>query len=98
MEDNADAFIVVPGGIGTFEEFFEILTSKQLCRHNKPIALYNIMDYYTELSHMMDRSVEKEFIREDCLELYKVTADLDEMFGYIEGPHPERTVKDLKDG
>jgi hypothetical protein len=56
------------------------------------------MDYYTELSHMMDRSVEKEFIREDCLELYKVTADLDEMFGYIEGPHPERTVKDLKDG
>ena len=41
MEDNADAFIIVPGGIGTYEEFFEILTLKQLCRHNKPIALYN---------------------------------------------------------
>ena len=35
MEDNADAFIIVPGGIGTFEEFYEILTLKQLCRHNK---------------------------------------------------------------
>jgi uncharacterized protein (TIGR00730 family) len=45
MEDNADAFIVVPGGIGTFEEFFEILTLKQLCRHNKPIAVYNIKGY-----------------------------------------------------
>ena len=42
MEDNSDAFIVVPGGIGTFEEFFEILTLKQLCRHNKPIAIYNM--------------------------------------------------------
>ena len=34
MEDNSDAFIITPGGIGTYEEFFEILTSKQLCRHN----------------------------------------------------------------
>lgn len=98
MEDNADAFIVVPGGIGTFEEFFEILTSKQLCRHNKPIALYNLQGYYTELSVMMEQAVQKEFVREDCLELYKVTDDLDEMFAYLEAPQPVRTVKDLKDG
>ncbi len=98
MEDNADAFIVVPGGIGTFEEFFEILTSKQLCRHNKPIALYNLQGYYTELSVMMEQAVQKEFVREDCLELYKVTDNLDEMFAYLEAPQPVRTVKDLKDG
>ena len=49
MEDNADAFMIVPGGIGTFEEFFEILTLKQLCRHNKPIAIYNLKGYYNEL-------------------------------------------------
>ncbi len=98
MEDNAEAFIVVPGGIGTFEEFFEILTSKQLCRHNKPIALYNLQGYFSELNIMMEQAVQKEFVREDCLELYKVTDDLEEMFGYIEAPQPVRTVKDLKDG
>jgi uncharacterized protein (TIGR00730 family) len=98
MEDHADAFIVVPGGIGTFEEFYEILTSKQLCRHNKPIALYNIMGYYNELCVMMEQSVKKEFIREDCLSLYKISEDITEILDYIEGPHPERTVKDLKDG
>ena len=53
MEDNSDAFIVVPGGIGTFEEFFEILTLKQLCRHNKPIAIYNINGYYDELNMVL---------------------------------------------
>lgn len=98
MEDNADAFIVTPGGVGTFEEFFEILTSKQLCRHNKPIVLYNIDDYYSELAVMMKTAVEKKFIRRDCLNLYKVTDNLEELFSYLEGPQPIRTVKDLKEG
>ena len=98
MEDNADAFIVTPGGVGTFEEFFEILTSKQLCRHNKPIVLYNIDDYYSELAVMMKAAVEKKFIRRDCLNLYKVTDNLEELFSYLEGPQPIRTVKDLKEG
>ena len=98
MEDNADAFIVTPGGVGTFEEFFEILTSKQLCRHNKPIAVFNVNDYYKELSVMMEASVDKKFVRPNCLALYKVTDSLEELFGYLEGPHPIRTVKDLKEG
>ena len=98
MEDNADAFIVAPGGIGTFEEFFEILTSKQLCRHNKPIVLFNLKDYYKELSTMMEASVEKNFVKENCLELYKVTGEIDEIFEYLEGPHEIRTVRELKDG
>ncbi len=49
MEDIADAFIVVPGGIGTFEELFEVLTLKQLGRHTKPIAVYDIDGYYKNL-------------------------------------------------
>lgn len=99
MEDNSDAFIVVPGGIGTFEEFFEILTLKQLCRHNKPIAIYNLKGYYDEINHAMEQAMKKNFIRDDCRELYFITKDLDELFSYIENPTVQiRTVKDLKDG
>ncbi len=99
MEDNCDAFIVVPGGIGTFEEYFEILTSKQLCRHNKPIALYNIKGYYNDLEQAMEAAIKKNFIRENCLELYKVTDDLQELLSYIETPAENSyTVRDLKDG
>lgn len=99
MEDNADAFIVVPGGIGTYEEFFEILTSKQLCRHNKPIGIYNVLGYYNEMNLMMEQAIAKNFVKENCLELYKITDDPEELLRYIEQPVvPEFTVKELKDG
>lgn len=99
MEDNSDAFIVAPGGIGTFEEFFEILTLKQLCRHNKPIVVYNIKGYYNELNAMMQCSIEKNFIRKNCLELYQTTDDLKELFSLLENPTGKTlSVKELKDG
>lgn len=99
MEDNADAFIVVPGGIGTFEEFFEILTLKQLCRHDKPIAIYNIKGYYNEIIRALDVATEKNFIRGGCKELYFVSENLQEIFSYVESPDQKvRTVKELKDG
>ena len=98
MEDNADAFIVVPGGIGTYEEFFEILTLKQLCRHQKPIAIYNIMGYYDSLYAVMRQAIEKKFIKENCLNLFKVTDNLEELFDYIENDTLSYTVKDLKEG
>ena len=99
MEDNADAFIVVPGGIGTFEEFFEILTLKQLCRHNKPIAIYNLKGYYDDINHAMEQAMKKNFIRDNSKELYFTTDNLSELFAYIENPAEEiRTVKELKDG
>lgn len=99
MEDNADGFIIVPGGIGTFEEFFEILTSKQLCRHNKPIAIYNIKRYYDDLQTVMEHAIKKNFIRKNCRELYVITDDLNKIFEYLETPQDIiRTVKELKDG
>lgn len=97
MEDNSDAFIIVPGGIGTYEEFFEILTLKQLCRHNKPIVIYNIERYYDEINNAMKQAVKKGFIKESCLELYQVTDNSDELFRLIESPQQVfRTVKELK--
>jgi uncharacterized protein (TIGR00730 family) len=99
MEDNADAFIVVPGGIGTFEEFFEILTLKQLCRHNKPIVLYNLMGYYSEIDLVMEQAMKKNFIRDNCKALYQITDDLEQLFAYVEAPvEAAHSIKELKDG
>ena len=98
MEDHADAFVIVPGGIGTFEEFFEILTLKQLCRHNKPIAIYNIRDYYDSMNSFMEECISKSFIRENCRELYFTTASPEALCDYIEAPVKQHTVHELKDG
>ncbi len=84
MEDRADAFIMAPGGIGTFEEFFEILTLKQLARHKKAIAIYNINGYYDAMEDMIDNAVKHNFVREKCKELYKFFTDADEMLDYLE--------------
>jgi len=99
MDDNADAFIIVPGGIGTFEEFFEILTLRQLCRHNKPIAIYNVKNYYDELVKMLEIATEKEFIRGGCMDLFKLCNNIEELFNYIEKPTDKTyTIKQLKNG
>ncbi len=99
MEDHADAFIVVPGGIGTYEEFFEILTLKQLCRHKKPIALYSLYGYYDELNAVIHCAMEKEFIKENCKQLYCISEDLAEIIHYTETSDGENyTLKDFKNG
>ena len=84
LEEKSDAFIISPGGIGTLDEFFEILTLKQLGRHNKALAIYNINGFYNELDAMMDKSIEKKFITSDCKELYSVFDNADEMLDYLE--------------
>jgi len=89
LEEKSDAFIVAPGGIGTLDEFFEILTLKQLGRHNKAIALYNVNGFYDELENMMTTSIKEKFITDDCKELYKVFTDIDEMLDYITSYDPK---------
>lgn len=84
MEDLADAFIIVPGGIGTFEEFFEVLTLKQLGRHTKPIALFDINGYYKKLEQFLEVSVDEKFIRNGCKDLYFYSTDIDETLCYLE--------------
>ena len=97
MEDNADAFIVVPGGIGTFEEFFEVLTLKQLGRHVKPIALYNIDGYFDNLMAFMAHCQEEKFINKSCNSLYICSNDPDELFRYLESDEPlNYSVQELK--
>ena len=97
MEDRADAFIIVPGGIGTLEEMFEVITLKQLCRHRKPIAFYNIFNYYDKLMEFMVFSEKEKFIREGCHNLYISTDNDEELIEYLEDDKPfDLTIKDLK--
>lgn len=72
MEERSDAFIVTPGGIGTYEEFFEIYTLKQLGRHQKPIIIFNIGGYFDSLLEMLAFTVKEKFMQESCLHLYTV--------------------------
>ena len=90
MEMNADAFIVTPGGIGTFDEFFQVLTLKQLHQINKPIAVYNINGYYDALDALMYNGAKEKFLRSDCLLLYKsfTEKETDALIEYIETPCP----------
>ncbi len=92
MEDEAEAFIITPGGIGTFEEFFEVLTLKQLGRHTKAMAIYNIEGYYDDLEKFMDTVTERKFITFKCNELYSVFTDAAKLIDYLENYTPEETA------
>ncbi len=84
MEDRSDAFIVTPGGVGTFEEFFEIFTLRQLGRHQKPIAVYNIDGYYDAMLAMLRSAVDGGFMNRSNLSLFCISDDAERILSYIE--------------
>ena len=94
MEDNADAFIVAPGGIGTYEEFFEVLTLKQLARHAKPIALFNVNGFFDTLNALIDKNIRDGFVRPQTAELYLTSGDAEKIIGYVENDKTDiNTIK-----
>ncbi|MBY0517641.1 MAG: TIGR00730 family Rossman fold protein [Bacteriovoracaceae bacterium] len=72
MYESSDAFVILPGGIGTMDEFFEILTWKQLGEHKKPIILFNHEAYYDGLLQWFSRAVEEGYYTQDQMELFHV--------------------------
>ena len=65
MADLSDGFIALPGGWGTIEEIFEVLTWAQLGHHPKPCGLLNVDSYYDELSAFLDKAIEHKFVKEE---------------------------------
>ncbi|MBQ4629859.1 MAG: TIGR00730 family Rossman fold protein [Clostridia bacterium] len=84
MEDEADVFIITPGGVGTFDEFFEILTLKQLGRHSKAIVIFNVCGYYDKLEEFMRVALSEFFITEATTKLYTLVDNEEELIDYIE--------------
>ena len=72
MADKADAFLALPGGIGTFEELFEVMTWSQLGLHRKPIGLLNVAGYFDPLVAMIDRAITDGFCKEQHRGLFIV--------------------------
>lgn len=84
MAEKSDAFIVLPGGFGTLDEFFEILTWKQLGLHNKPIIILNIFGFWDILQALIKHMVNEKFVAQHNLALCDFATSIDEAFSILE--------------
>jgi len=83
MIDRADAFVILPGGLGTLDELLEVITLRQLRYHDKPVVLVNLGGYWDPLLALVDRVIENEFAAPSARELYEVVATVDEVLPLV---------------
>ncbi len=93
MFDAADGFLVLPGGLGTLDETFEIITWKQLQLHTKPIVILNTNAYWRHFTALVDSIVEGDFAHPAVRELFTVVDRLDDVFAALaSAPEPREIV------
>jgi uncharacterized protein (TIGR00730 family) len=83
MFDRTDAFVVFPGGFGTMDEMFEILTWKQLMLHNKPVIIFNYQGYWNPLIALMKNIIETGFAKPETATFYHVVDDIGEILDVL---------------
>jgi uncharacterized protein (TIGR00730 family) len=83
MADRADAFAALPGGYGTLDELFEILTWAQLGIHSKPIGLLNVAGYFDPLLAWVSHAAAEGFVRQEHIDLLHVASDIDGLLDAI---------------
>lgn len=88
METRADAFVALPGGFGTLEEVFEILTLKQLQFHLKPVVLMNTNGFYDHFARLCEHIYQERFAKPDSHQLYHIAANTAGVFSYLETYQP----------
>jgi len=93
MADLADAFIALPGGIGTFEELFEVFTWAHLGLHRKPLGLLDVLGYYAPLEAMLDHAVEQRFLRAETRAMLVRDDSLDGLLERFAGWEPAPGAK-----
>jgi len=96
MHDLSDGFITLPGGFGTFEELFEIITWAQLGLHQKPIGLLNINGFYDDLISMLETMVSKGFLKIENLDLLIIDNSVDSLIRRMKTYQPTLVSKWLK--
>lgn len=93
MYHRSEGAIILPGGFGTMDEMFELLTWGQLGLHTKPIGILNIDGYYTELMSFLDIMVKKNFLRIANREMVLIADTIEELFDSMENYEPQVKAK-----
>ena len=88
MAELSDAFIALPGGIGTLEELFEVYTWAQLGIHAKPLGLLDVAGYFEPLVAFLDHAVQERFLRPEMRTMLAVSDDLDDLLAALEASEP----------
>jgi hypothetical protein len=88
MAEMSDAFIALPGGFGTFDELFEIITWGQLGIHQKPIGLLNIAGYFDPLLALIERAIDEGFVLPRYRGLFVVAQSIEDLLRQIFAYHP----------
>ncbi|WP_407413295.1 TIGR00730 family Rossman fold protein [Methanobrevibacter sp.] len=84
--EHSDVFVIGPGGIGTLDEFYEIITLKALNQHDKNIVVFNCHGFYNKLNETFLYMVGEGVIKRDMNELFQVRQTVEEVMDYVENP------------
>lgn len=84
LEQKGDAIIVLPGGIGTYDEFFEVLTLNTLGRINKKIAIFNVRGYYDHLFALLSHTAKEGFMEKSVVDGLKFSDNTEELLSFLE--------------
>lgn len=90
MVDRGDAFVILAGGLGTLDEFFEILTWKQLGLHDKPVVMVNINGYWTKMLEAIRHIAQEKFMRDEDFGMFQVVDTVAEVPGALSNAPQER--------
>ena len=93
MEELSDAFVALPGGLGTLDELFEILTWAQLGIHTKPCGILNVDGFFDPLLQYLDATVGERFIRPEHRDMIQLATGVEEVLDLLSNYEPPTTLK-----
>lgn len=83
MTEQSDAFVILPGGLGTMDEFFEVVVGKQLHVHDKPIVVVNTLGYYDPMLDLVEHTVKNGFAHPNAVRLFEVAETPEEAIAIL---------------